>query len=215
MNGGRTSGSILLALLTLGGAGSVEGQEMDRIAVLAFDSESVDTWYAVNDGVMGGRSFSQMRHEGGDTAVFEGTLSLENNGGFASVRTEITEGALTGIDALILKVRGDGRRYQLRLRMSRRFDGVAYAATFETRPNQWSIVELPLELFRPTFRGYVPRNPEPLDPGRIQQMGLMLADKQEGRFRLEVARIDALRSLHESLTPASSGEQRLSKGPAN
>ena len=109
------------------------------------------------------------------------------------VDSEIAEGALAGATALILKVRGDGKRYQLRLRMSRSFDGVAYAASFETTAEQWSTVELPLELFRPTFRGYVPRDAEPLDPGRVQQVGLMLTDKQEGRFRLEVAGIDAVR----------------------
>lgn len=163
------------------------------MAVLEFGPDAVDGWYVVNDGVMGGRSSSEMRYEGGDLAVFEGNLSLENNGGFASVRTEIAEGKLTGATSLTLRVRGDGKRYQLRLRMGRNFDGVAWAASFETTAGEWTTVTLPLEQFRPTLRGYVPRNARPLDPAQVRQIGIMLTDKQVGRFRLEVAELDAVR----------------------
>jgi hypothetical protein len=194
MSGGQDKAVVFLALLLAAtGFASVEGQEVGRVTILEFEPEAVEAWYVVNDGVMGGLSSSAMSHEEGDIAVFEGNLSLENNGGFASVRTEIAEGALEGATALILKLRGDGKRYQLRLRMGRSFDGVAYAASFQTTADEWGTVEIPLELFLPTFRGYVPRDAEPLDAGRVRQIGLMLTDKQEGPFRLEIAGIDAVR----------------------
>ena len=44
-------------------------------------------WQAVNDGVMGGRSDGRFRLDDAGQMEFFGTLSLENNGGFASVRT--------------------------------------------------------------------------------------------------------------------------------
>ena len=192
-NGNDRAASALALLLTAIAVGAAEGQEVSRVTVLQFTPAAIEAWYVVNDGVMGGISSSRMRPEAGDVAVFEGNLSLENNGGFASVRTEIAEGILAGASTLILTVRGDGKRYQLRLRMSQGFDGVAYGASFETTAGQWSEVELPLELFRPTFRGYVPRDARPLDPARVRQVGLMLTDKQEGPFRLEVAGLDAVR----------------------
>jgi hypothetical protein len=192
VNDRATLGLVLLLMAIA--VGSAEGQETRRMTVLEFTPAAVDGWYVVNDGVMGGRSSSRMRPEDGDVAVFEGNLSLENNGGFASVRTEIAEGALAGASALVLTVRGDGKRYQLRLRMSGRFDGVAYAASFETTAGEWSEVELPLEGFRPTFRGYTPRDTGPLDPARVRQVGLMLTDKQVGPFRLEIAGFDAVDS---------------------
>lgn len=193
MTSGNERGTSLLALLlTAMAVGSAEGQEVTRMTVLEFTPAAVEAWYVVNDGVMGGISSSQMRHEGENVGVFEGNLSLENNGGFASVRTQIPEGTLAGASTLILTVRGDGKRYQLRLRMSQGFDGVAYGASFETTAGEWSEVELPLELFRPTFRGYVPRDARPLDPARVRQVGLMLTDKQEGPFRLEVAGLEAV-----------------------
>lgn len=160
-------------------------QDEDRVRrVIDFDSEA--DWYVVNDGVMGGRSSSSLRFEEPGTAVFEGVLSLENNGGFASVRTEIPAGALAGASAMVLRVRGDGKRYQLRLRPGRRFDGVAFASTFETVADQWTTVELPLASFQPTFRGYRPRRVAPLAPADVRQLGLMLTDKQEGGFRLQI-----------------------------
>ena len=193
MIGGPYKTAHLIALLLMPiSVGSVDGQEASRRTVLEFVPDAVDGWYVVNDGVMGGRSSSEMRHEEGDIAVFEGNLSLENNGGFASVRTEIAAGTLAGATALILRVRGDGKRYQLRLRMGRNFDGVAYGASFETTANQWTTVDLPFEAFRPTLRGFVPRNAWPLDPAQVRQIGIMLTDKQVGPFRLEVAGLDAI-----------------------
>ena len=45
-------------------------------------------WQVVNDGVMGGVSEGTFEITDRNTLAFVGTLSLENNGGFASVRTK-------------------------------------------------------------------------------------------------------------------------------
>jgi monofunctional biosynthetic peptidoglycan transglycosylase len=174
---------VLPLLLLL--ASPLAAQDSDVVKIVHFGTDSADDWFVVNDGVMGGRSSSALNREGG-VAVFEGYLSLENNGGFASVRAPITDGALSGASRIVLRVRGDGKRYQLRLRPGRRFDGVAFAAGFETRAGEWIIVELPVEAFEPTYRGFRPRGVGALDPSRIGQVGIMLTDKQDGAFRLEL-----------------------------
>jgi len=46
-----------------------------------------DCWI-VNDGVMGGVSQSGLRHDP-QGMIFEGQVSLENNGGFASMRSPL------------------------------------------------------------------------------------------------------------------------------
>ena len=48
--------------------------------------ENLDGWYVVDDGVMGGRSKGKLKIENGDTGVFSGKISLENYGGFSSIR---------------------------------------------------------------------------------------------------------------------------------
>jgi monofunctional biosynthetic peptidoglycan transglycosylase len=66
-----------------------------------------------------------------------------------------------------LRVRGDGRSYQLRFRMNGSRDGVAYGAEFETKAGEWTEVSIPFAQFQPTWRGYRPRGAAPLDPSRI------------------------------------------------
>jgi monofunctional biosynthetic peptidoglycan transglycosylase len=150
-------------------------------------------WRIVNDGVMGGLSESQMSLTEAQTAVFEGEVSLENNGGFASVRSEPTDFALGEYRGLLFRVRGDGQRYQLRLRTDRSWDGIAYRFTFPTTRDEWTSVKVSFDKFVPTFRGRrVPGAPA-LDPAQIRQIGFLISDKQEGPFRLEVASIKAYR----------------------
>ena len=173
-------------ILLLFVVGPLVGQESNPRRLIDFDAGTDRDWIAVNDGVMGGRSSSDLAVGDDGIGVFTGNLSLENNGGFASVRTAVPDAALAGASRIVLRVRGDGRRYQLRLRHGRRFDGISYTASFETTADDWSTVTLPLGTFEPTFRGYRPRNAEPLDPPRVGQVGIMLSDGQEGPFRLEI-----------------------------
>ena len=169
-------------------------QQPDSLVLVDFSRTTADDWFVVNDGVMGGMSSSDMTVTADGTGMFAGRLSLENNGGFASVRT-VVESDLSTFQGLVLRVRGDGRTYQVRLRTSDRFDGMAYRAEFATEPDEWMTVVLPFEQFVPTFRGYVPRNAPPLNTGAIRQLGLLIGDKREGTFRLEVQCIMAVREL--------------------
>lgn len=159
-----------------------------------FDGESPSpAWAAVNDGVMGGVS------EGGAHLapvgmVFRGRLSLENNGGFASVRQPV-RADLSGYEGIRLKVRGDGRPYQLRLETDERFRGwspVSFSGTFATVANEWAEVFIPFRDLGQTWRGRQ-LSGYTFDPARIRLIGLLLADKQPGPFKLEVAWIAAVR----------------------
>jgi len=143
-------------------------------------------WLAINDGVMGGISSGRMV-QSGDVLRFEGSLSLENNGGFASVRRPIEED-LAKTTRVQLKVRGDGRTYQFRLRQDDGFDGVAWRAEFSTDGN-WQTVNLVFEEFVPVFRGRQVPDAGPVAPAAIRQIGFMLADRKPGPFALEIRSI--------------------------
>ena len=169
---------------------SVEPQEPDTL--FRFPGDSPAEWIVVNDGVMGGLSRSEFVGTEAGHATFRGEMSLENNGGFASVRGYLPNGIPADARAVELRVRGDGRTYQVRLRMGERFDGIAYRAEFDTEPAAWVVVTLPLAGFEPTFRGYRPRNAAPLTFGDVRQLGLMVADKKAGPFSLDVEWIRAV-----------------------
>lgn len=157
-----------------------------------FDNSLLEPrWVAVNDGVMGGRSSGGPRVADG-TLAFSGELSLANNGGFASVRSVGRGFDLSDASAIILRVRGDGRRYQLRLATDARYRGipVSYGMEFDTIAGQWTEVRLPLASLKPTVRGSTLEGP-PLEPALIREIGLLIADKREGAFALEVDWIGA------------------------
>jgi len=149
-------------------------------------------WAIVSDGVMGGLSDSSLRLADDGTAIFAGFLSLENNGGFASTRALLDTMDLTGYTGLLIRVKGDGRRYELRLRMDPNFDGIAYRAEFGTVEGEWTEISLPFTDFQPSFRGRVPRGAPALDLTSIRHIGFLVGDKVEGPFQLEIAWIRAI-----------------------
>jgi hypothetical protein len=168
-------------------------QSDDKLVFDFASNDKLGQWVIVNDDVMGGLSKSELRLSGEGTAIFEGTLSLENNGGFASVRSVPHAYNLKDYQGLILRVRGDGRRFVLRLRTDRRADGPAYEAEFDTVAESWITVYVPFQETVPTFRGQRLKGFPRLAGEQVRQIGLMIADKQPGPFRLEVAWIQAYR----------------------
>lgn len=147
--------------------------------------EAVERFAAVDDRVMGGRSQSTLRSSSG-IAAFEGELSLEQNGGFAAVRSDPAPIDLSNREGIALHVRGDGRTYKFRLRTDDAWDGVSYQSSFATTPGAWTTIHLPFEAFQPTYRGQAQPDAAPLAPAAIVSFGLLLADDQAGTFRLEI-----------------------------
>ncbi|MBK6336402.1 MAG: CIA30 family protein [Betaproteobacteria bacterium] len=155
-----------------------------------FDHEgSVAGWRAIDDAVMGGVSASRLAWADAGHALFTGVVSLAQGGGFASVRSPPADLALPGATCYLLEARGDGRRYKLNLRTDDSFDGINYQAAFAPPADGWSLLRLPIADFRPRFRGRTVDSAPPLDPARVRQVGLMIADRQPGPFAL------ALRSI--------------------
>ena len=151
--------------------------------------ETSGLWMIVNDGVMGGISESRLSLDQQGFLVFEGRVSLDYGGGFASVRSILNRLDADPYDGILIRFKGDGKRYQLRLRQVDRMEGVAYLQHFETKTGEWEEVFLPFHSFQASYRGRrLPDYPK-LDTRRISQLGLMISDKQEGNFRLEVQRI--------------------------
>ncbi len=148
------------------------------------DPMSALGWTSVNDVVMGGSSCSQFNFNPNGYAEFSGEVSLKNNGGFASIRSAPSNYSIVNIKNLCLCILGDGHRYKLNLRMDNFPDGINYQALF-TPPRKWSEIKFSYDNFKPCFHGN-PVSAPPLDFSRINQIGLMIGDRQEGSFTLLV-----------------------------
>ena len=161
----------------------------NSVVLASFDSDdgSVLQWGVVNDTVMGGRSTSQFSVNNG-ALHFTGKLNL-NGGGFASIRSIPQRMNLGPFEGLKVRIRGDGRSYQMRLMTGRR--SVAYRAEFETVADQWRDIILPFSDFVATWRGQRVQA-RPLDLRSIQSVGVMIADNLNGPFALEIDSIEAV-----------------------
>lgn len=148
-----------------------------------FTEESTLRWGSVDDSVMGGISDSQMSYVGNGIAKFSGNLSLENNGGFASVREADYVYNLSKFEGIELRVKGNGKDYQFRMQTNIR--RISYTQHFETS-DVWTVVKLPFTDFEATFFGrMLPDAPE-LNTEFLRTLTFMLSDKQEGDFELLV-----------------------------
>lgn len=119
------------------------------------------TWGPLDDVVMGGVSESRLElvagageAAGSPAAVFRGVVSVNNSGGFASVRSRNFEPALdlTAYDGLALRVKGDGQRYKIIIRGDAGWDGVAYCRSVDTVAGAWQTLRVPFSEFTGVFR---------------------------------------------------------------
>ena len=111
--------------------------------------EVVRAFRVINDSVMGGKSASRLSLQPG-FMLFEGEVSLENNGGFASFRGPARFAA--GTTALLLTVRGDGQRYKLSLKSDDSIGTAQYQAVF-VAPRDWRALRFVPGDFTASFRG--------------------------------------------------------------
>jgi monofunctional biosynthetic peptidoglycan transglycosylase len=161
---------------------SLEGSDMNK-SMFRLDMSQSQSWYAVNDNVMGGisRGFLKLSPDG--IGIFSGQLSLANNGGFSSVRTEISKGGLTGADGLEIKIKGDDRKYSILLGTDEMRG--SWQASF-VAGKEWNIVRIPFEKFRLSVRGWSPPSAPLVPKSRISTIGIIIGDKDERPFKLQI-----------------------------
>ena len=157
--------------------------------LLVFDFTKPDDrnqWRPINDTVMGGISASQLQLTEEGFAIFTGNVSLENNGGFASLQSTPSAYNFTGYEGIAIRIKGDGKRYKFSLKSNIFLDSPRYEAAFTTDKGVWATVTIPFNTLVPTFRGRVLTNETPLDISKVKSFSFLISDKQEGAFRLEI-----------------------------
>lgn len=157
---------------------------MNPITLFDFDKNCDFTdWFIVNDGVMGGLSSSNFSLNEQGNGVFAGDVSLENNGGFASLRYSFDQLEIDSYQKLVIRLKGDGKRYQLRLKPNSK-DYHSYITHIETS-GEWQEVELVLTDFYPSFRGRKLEMPN-FEGEYLEDFGILIANKQAEQFNLEI-----------------------------
>lgn len=155
--------------------------------------QKITDWQIVDDGVMGGLSKGKFNISDDKKLKFSGNLSLENNGGFSSIRSKRTTIDLSQFKGIKMRVKGDGRKYKLRLESDSRYRrmAVSFQHEFSTSKEGWSEVFIPFDKLKASFRGWNLPGMK-FNSKSIQRVGLIIADKIEGPFELHVDWIKAI-----------------------
>ena len=146
----------------------------------------ISSWNVIDDGVMGGQSSGNFEINDEGNAIFYGKVSLENNGGFSSVRYQFSQKKVNSFTKIKVRLKGDGNRYQLRIKENRN-DYYSYVGTFQTN-NTWETIEIHLSEMQPKFRGRVLSLPN-FSATSFEEIAFLIGNKEAQYFRLEIDKI--------------------------
>jgi len=182
---------LALALCLASLPASLTAETTEKL--MDFTKEKEIKMEIVDDGVMGGRSQGKVKRSESGSLLFRGRLSLENNGGFSSLRIDTGTWDLAAWTGLELKVKGDGRTYNLRLTTDARHrnDAVSFQAGFPTTEGEWTVVRVPFSKLKASWRGN--KLDTKFDAAEIEEVGVILADKKPGDFALEIESISSFK----------------------
>jgi len=157
----------------------------DNILLNSSFMKTENKWRIVNDGVMGGLSSSKAIVKD-DKIIFSGNVSLENNGGFASLRSPVKDYDFSKFTGLEIRLKTDGKRYSISMKETSYFNGYFYTTTFETKKGEWMVVQLTFDQFKLYYFGQETKSNKKLPLNNIKEISLSIGDKQEGNFITEI-----------------------------
>jgi len=160
---------------------------MQAQVIFDFNKKSdLQDWIIVDDVVMGGRSSSTFKLDKDGLGVFEGNISLENNGGFSSLRYRFLKRTIKEYAQVKIILCGDGKKYQFRIK-SNRGDYYSYIISFLTS-GEWQEIVIPLKDMYPSFRGRRLNQPNFSD-NSIEEITFLIGNKKNERFKLMIDKI--------------------------
>ncbi len=151
--------------------------------LLDFNKSDTNNWTVVNDGVMGGLSQGKLNYT--DTSViFEGELSLANNGGFSSFQGKRGEYDLSKYKKVTIRHRGYGGTFGFRLKTSEPFYMPYYKVEF-TPTEEWQESSFALNDFAEwRLSDKTGDKISNDDLSEIIRMGIIKSDKKDGSFSI-------------------------------
>ena len=145
------------------------------------ENSSLTNWNIVDDVVMGGRSDGNFRINNDGHGEFFGKVSIENNGGFSSIRYNFKKIDSHNYSKFVLRLKGDGKNYQFRVK-DNTYNRYSYISEFKTT-GEWQTVEIPYNKMYASFRGYRLDTPN-FKGDQMQEIAFLISNKKQEEFRL-------------------------------
>ena len=160
---------------------------MNHFIIYNFDkTKNPNDWITVDDVVMGGISSSGITINKNGNGVFSGHVSIENNGGFSSVRHQFKSIDISEYRYFIIRIKGDGKKYQFRVKSSLN-EYHSYKYEFSTN-KKWQEIEIPFKSMKATFRGRTLDMPS-FENNQLEEICFLIANKKEEDFTFEIDEI--------------------------
>ena len=155
-----------------------------QMMIFDFNKNSkVREWRNIDDVVMGGVSKSNITINKDGNGVFSGHVSLDNNGGFSSVRHQFSTLNVSDYNKFVIRIKGDGKNYQFRVK-SKLNEYHSYKHEFSTNKS-WQIIEIPFDELKATFRGRL-LDMDSFSNTILEEIGFLISNKKEEYFQLEI-----------------------------
>ena len=161
---------------------------MNKQIIFDFNKDSnIQDWKVVDDVVMGGRSNSSFTISPDHFGLFAGQVSLENNGGFSSVKYQFKKLKVAKNSSIIIKLKGDGKNYQLRIKDDSN-TYYSYIIPFTTT-GEWQEIKIPVKDMYPSFRGRNLDLPN-FSEDYFEEIVFLIGNKKQEKFKLLIDTIE-------------------------
>jgi NADH dehydrogenase [ubiquinone] 1 alpha subcomplex assembly factor 1 len=161
---------------------------MNSTIIYDFNKDSSPRdWRVIDDGVMGGQSQGRFAIDADGNGVFQGSISLENNGGFSSVRYQFDKIQVTKDNTISIRLKGDGKDYQFRVK-DKNNAYYSYIITFKTT-GEWQTINIKLSDLYPSFRGRKLDLPN-FNSDSFEEIVFLIGNKKNESFKLVLDKIE-------------------------
>ncbi|MEL7533357.1 MAG: CIA30 family protein [Bacteroidota bacterium] len=109
--------------------------------------KSGQSWRVINDGVMGGLSQAQARLTG-NSVLYRGEISLDNNGGFSSFRSPYARFDFSDFETVTIRFKSQGPTFGFTLETSSYFYQPYYKAVLQSESKDWQTLTVKLTDFK-------------------------------------------------------------------
>ena len=141
----------------------------------------ISNWQILDDVVMGGRSNGQFKLNSEGYGEYSGKVSLENNGGFSSLRYYFDTKTTDTYSKFMIRLKGDGKSYQFRVK-DNRYNKYSFIYEFNTS-EEWQIIEIPFSDMYASLRGYRIDIPN-YGGDQMEEIAFLIGNKKEESFKL-------------------------------
>jgi NADH dehydrogenase [ubiquinone] 1 alpha subcomplex assembly factor 1 len=118
---------------------------------------------------------------------FSKGISLDNNGGFSSIRYKFDRKFIKEFTEIVLKIKDDTKKYQFRIK-SNSSDYYSFIKTLTTN-GDWQEIQIPLKNMTPSFRGRKLDKANFSDDG-IKEIAFLIGNENEEKFQLLIDEIE-------------------------